>query len=324
MPSHPATQVDRARTLRLLVEQSAGLVPTPAVEPSPHLESAERQVVAWAVEHELVGGTRRARFAAIRCGSCAAHTYPRASRTLVELGADLIGWLFLFDDAYGERADGLPGLERDLQTFEPLLFDGVLPDAPSPYHRALADLRARIVGLSEERFAVRFAYSMRRYFDGCLLEFPYRTTGRSPSLSVYRSLRRWSIGVQPVLDSVELGLPRPLDTEMGKKEALWVLRNRAATLCAWANDLYSFDKERRDRDPLNLVSVLLRERGLGVELALADAVRLYNADLAAFDAACLAFLDTGTTSSLETSYVRGVRDWVFGNHQWTRQSRRYA
>jgi len=309
---------------RRLVESSAELVQTPAVEPNGHLDAAEAQTLRWALHHGLVSpGKEEARFAAIRCGSCAAHTYPRASAEVVELGANLIGWLFLFDDAYGEWSGEIVALETTLQTFEPLLFHGELPSEPLSFHLALADLRQRLLALGGRELVQRFAYSMRRYFEGCFLEFPYRKTGRSPSLSVYRSLRRWSIGVLPVLDLVELTLVHPLEAAMAGKESVWALRDRAATLCAWANDLYSFHKERDDRDPHNLVSVLMRERHLPIEDAFTDAVRLYNADLAAFERAILGFTIAPSTSTLEVAYLRGVCDWVYGNHQWTRESRRY-
>jgi hypothetical protein len=320
-----ASTAPLAHNARHLVELSADLVHTPPVVPSPHLDAAEVQAAAWVASLGLVDGERGARrFAAIRCGSFAAHTYPRASAEIVELGANLISWLYLFDDAVGERCEDVHELERALSGFERLAFAGELPPAPTPFHRALHELRARIGAAGGDALVTRFAYSLRRYFDGCLLEYPYRTTGRSPSLSVYRSLRRWSIGGLPVFDLIELTLPRPLDDVMIGKESYWRLRDTASILCAWANDLYSFHKERHDRDPHNLVSVLMRERDLSDDQAFADAVRLYNADLAAFERLLDSFTLAPSSTRLEIAYMRGLCDWVYGNHQWTRTCRRYT
>ena len=60
---------------------------------------------AWAKSFGLVSDDLSiARLAAIRCASCAAHTYANAPEAVVQLGADLITWLFLFDNRYGEGA----------------------------------------------------------------------------------------------------------------------------------------------------------------------------------------------------------------------------
>ena len=75
------------------------------------LHPAEHRITAttheWATRFGLISGDlMSARHAAIRCGSFAAHTYPHASEALVGLGADLIAWLFIFDDCWGEGAPG--------------------------------------------------------------------------------------------------------------------------------------------------------------------------------------------------------------------------
>lgn len=56
--------------------------------------------------------------------------------------------------------------------------DGTPPAAPGPFGRALADLRARLEPRTTDDWRQRFADSMARYFDGCLLELPYRRARR--------------------------------------------------------------------------------------------------------------------------------------------------
>jgi 5-epi-alpha-selinene synthase len=295
-----------------------------AVKPHACMAEAEAATVEWAARWGLVRNeVEAARLGGIRCGSCAAHTYANQPADVVKMGAQLIAWLFLFDDAYGESGD-LDAMPAVFESFEALLFGRGLPAEPSAFHLSLADLRDRLIARANDvTWPQRFAYSLRRYFDGCLLEYPYRRTQRSPSLSVYRSVRRWSIGVQPVLDLVELGLPYRLTPEMSAKRQMWELRDRAAMLCAWANDLYSFEKERDAGDPLNLVSVLRAERRLPIDRTFADAVGIYNDDLAAFEQVMQEFLADPRTCGLERSYLDGVCDWIHGNHVWTRECRRY-
>ena len=295
---------------------SAALAVTPVVEPSEHLRAAESHVAEWVARFGLVTDEASAlRFSLMHCGRFAAHVYCRAAPIIVELGADLIGWLSLFDATYGEWYGDIKQLEAALQTFEQVLFRNELPEAPTAFHHALVDLRQRIGTEGGDTMTRRVAYSMRRYFDGCLLEFPYRTTGRSPSLSVYRSLRRWSIGALPAFDLIELTLARPLDATMTNKESFWRLRDAASTLCAWANDLHSHYTGRDGNDPHNLVSVLRRERNAPAEQAFADAVRLYNADLGAFERALEGYTLAPSTTRIEVAYLRGLCDFIYGNHQ---------
>lgn len=294
---------------------TAALAETPRVEPSEHMFAAEEHTSAWVARMGLVTDESSAqRHAALHCGRFASYAYPRAPAAIVELGADLIGWLSLFDSAYGDWYGNLKTLETALQSFEQILFRNALPEAPTPFHTALADLRARVAEVGGNAMTRRLAYSLRRYFDGCLLEFPYRTTGRSPSLSVYRSLRRWSIGALPAFDVIELMLDRPLDATMTNKESFWRLRDAASTLCAWANDLCAFQTAPDDRDPHNLVSVLRRERNLPPEQAFADAVRLYNADLTSFERALEGYTLAPSTTRLEVAYMRGLCDFIYGSH----------
>jgi hypothetical protein len=127
-----------------------------------------------------------------------------------------------------------------------------------------------------------------------------------------------------VFDLIELTLERTLEPAMIAKQGFWRLRDMAAILCAWSNDLYSFHKERGEKDPHNLVSVLKRERRLTDDEAFVEAVALYNADLEMFERALEGYSLAPSTQRLEVQYMRGLCDWVYGNHQWTRLSRRYA
>lgn len=281
---------------------------------------AEAATDRWAQHYGLLDPPGAAeRLQCIRCGSCAAHTYPTASAELVELGANLIAWLFLFDDRYGEARE----LPEMVQQFE--YCEAVLNGAPSlssdAFLRALGDLRARSIKLgATPAWLARFAESLGKYFNGCLLEFPYRLQNRPPTLAAYRQLRCLSIGIYPVLDLVELGAGAP---SPAARFRLGELRFLAALLCAWVNDLYSHRKEVGDRDPLNLVSVLRRAHTLEVADAYQTAVDLYHADLDHFSARVEALLRAPDASEVDREIARGIAHWVHGNCAWTRTSGRY-
>jgi Terpene synthase family 2, C-terminal metal binding len=281
---------------------------------------AEAATQLWARRHGLVDADGAAeRLQRIRCGSFAAHTYPRASVELVELGANLIAWLFLFDDKHGESSD-LREMIRAFERCEAVLRDGAVTEGGA-FERALADLRARALKLGGDAgWLGRFSESMGRYFNGCVLEYPYRLQNLPPTLATYRQLRCWSIGAYPVFDLIELSEGEPTPPARFR---LGELRYLGALLCSWVNDIHSHRKEEVAQDPLNLVTVLERERGLALEEAYEAAVDVYHVDLDRFNAAAEALVAAKDATAADHNIARALSEWVHGNCVWTRTSGRY-
>lgn len=285
---------------------------------------ADSAAVAWAKRFQLAQGQKALRkVAGIRCGSCAAHTYPRADEKVVNLGAKLVTWLFLFDDAYGEgpHADDARDLMSTLTSYSRALRTGVRPFRATPFHIALLDLRARALELTQSQdWLNRFADSFDCYFGGCVMEYYARHNPGPVNLSEYRRLRAWSIGTFPVFDLIELS-KRPLSPAEAGAPELGVLKDRAALLCAWANDIYSFKKESDDGDPMNLVSVLARQYQLDLGEAFGAAAEVFNTDWALYQEERAHLL--ALKSEALNSYAGGLEEWIFGNLSWTALCRRY-
>jgi hypothetical protein len=295
-----------------------------SVEPHPCADAVERRNHTWALRFGLIDHKSSSRLARIGCGSFAAHTYRTATPPVVELGANLITWLYLFDDAYGEGRRGASAarMRQRFDELEHMVRTGAAP-ADSPFARALADLVTRLTARVGDDWRHRFADSLARYFAGCLLELPYRRERRTPTATEYRALRRWSVGGLPVFDLIELTLPAPLSPAMASAPELSRLREAAAELCAWVNDIFSYHKESSDDDSLNLVAVLMGDRKLTLPRAFAAAAELYNDDRRAFLALRDAFCARPDVDDVARAYVDGLVAWVHGNHAWTQTSQRY-
>jgi hypothetical protein len=295
-----------------------------------HVHDSEPRVasrnLAWVRRFGIATGELDlARVASIRCGSFAAHTYPAATEQVVQLGADLIAWLYLFDDRVGEAVDGTdPEVVRQRFCSYEAAVHGLLPARPNAFHLALSDLttRALLLGV-DTTWLERFARSFRSYFDGCLEELPFRRRGQIPSLCEYRTVRAKSVGAYPVFDLIELATGRLLDADEAKRPDCLIPREHASLLCAWVNDIYSFPKEKHDADPLNLVTVLSKERRLGEGDAIDAAIALFNAELEQFNDLTVRIRQRAVTPALD-AYLTGLSDWVYGNGQWTQLCGRYA
>jgi hypothetical protein len=332
-----------------LVRSMGRGLPGRAVDPHPGVATVDAQNRVWARATGLVADDlAAARHAAIRCGSFAAHTYALAPFAVVALGADLITWLYLFDDRYGEGLDGegREAMQQRFATFESTVRTGRLPEAPTVFHTALLDLRDRALVLARDAAADlgadeadvddwlrRFADSFATYFRGCLAELPHRRDAKAKlDLDGYRVVRRDSVGAFPVFDLIELGSGL-LPPEVARSPEIERARALGALLCAWVNDVYSFPKEQLDGDPLNLVTVIASSYALDVTDALGAAAQVFHTDLAFFESAC----DDARTAHVHargeraahrsvvvSSYLDGLAQWVHGNTAWTGLSGRYA
>lgn len=289
----------------------------------PEWQACERESVDWIRRFELAEAPAVwAKMACTRPAMLASRCYRSATFEALVLGADLIAWLFLFDDQQGEGPD-IVEMAALCDEYEGVLATADLPPHPAPLHVALADLRERMLRLSGPSWCERFCSSMRMYFDGCLLEVPYRRSGRSPSFRNYRLLRSWSIGTFPVLDVIEPALGFTLPDEVVTSPTWRELRELTVQLCAWTNDIYSFNKECDERDPINLVQVIRRENGLPAEDAHREAIRYRQAELARFRVLRARHDGRADTSSIERAYSAALEEWIHGNAAWSGSTHRY-
>jgi 5-epi-alpha-selinene synthase len=328
--SHPSLGADlRERladgSLAARVHDEARALPGRAV--TPHAAEAEIDAHdrAWVRRMGLVPSERAAsKHAAIRCASFGASTYAHAPTAVATLGTNLISWLYLWDDRFGEGAAGetQAELRERFAAFEAIARTGHLPAQPSAFHLALVDLVTRGTALGGAAWRERFATSLSFYMEGCAQELPFRRTGRVPTFAQYRAIKLRSVGAAPVYDLVELALGRPLAHHEARNGWITEARRMAAFLCAWVNDIYSFPKEARDGDPLNLVAVLMRARGVDVDAALDAAIELYARDLVRFDALLARARAHGVSASTQ-AILTGLEDWVHGNRAWTGSCGRY-
>lgn len=285
-----------------------------------------RETVAWAARFKLTcGDAELAHVQETRVGELAAFVCEREPTDVVQLSADLVTWLFLFDDLIGEAApETSETRHRDaLRTYERVIYEQRLPPQATGFHEALLDvsLRALALGASAD-WVGRFALDMADYFDGCAAEAQYRHQQRVPSLEAYRSLRARTVGTRPVFAIIELGVCGLVPRDQMARHDLQHVRTLAALLTAWVNDVYSLPKEMAARDPLNLVVVLASEYAVSIEDALEQAVEVYNSDLSSLEHAMDDLRGQQSSIALD-GYLAGLLAWVHGNRHWTKLCGRY-
>ena len=270
----------------------------------------------------------RARLSRASAGELAARACPEAPLPAVRLLADLITWLFAFDDRCDEDDLGTdPG--RLAPVLAPLLEvldrHGTAPHAAyqpaGATAAALHDLCRRVRAMARPVALPRFATAMREYLLAMLWEASNRQLKRVPRFEEYVQMRRLTGAVLPSFALTDLasdGLASTVDRIDPRVVRLDLL---AADLVCWCNDVFSYGKERL-HDAHNLATVIAFELGWDEMAALTEAAARFNAGVAAYVKLEAEVLDGADGPLTQMVYVR--RRWLRATYDWSMNATRYA
>jgi hypothetical protein len=316
-------------TLSELTQDAVSKMQTRRVTRSPFERDVSLASSRWAREIGMVSDDlSEQRLAEVECGAFASCSYPSGDTEMVQLCADFVAWLFLFDDRYCEAFDadvaGLRSFFRDYET----LMRSEEGQPVTPYQTALFDVRKRAIVAhgADRRWVERFAVDLETYFQACAEEAPFRKSGRFPSVAEYRALRLGTIGARPLFDLIELSTGYlddvPELSDEAKAQSFVRAREAASLTFGWINDVFSFRKEAGAGDPLNLVAVLENQYSLSAEEAFDAAVEVFNAELSLLEEESATLREGGVSPTLDR-YLVGLEDWLHGNIAWSSTCPRY-
>ncbi|MGW0512807.1 terpene synthase family protein [Streptomyces olivaceoviridis] len=272
---------------------------------SPDWVHAERQVRAWALRHGLVASEEETRrLARMGHGRMAGWLAPTASAAELGLLAEWGAFIALVDDGFDQNGQPPAQVRAVLGELLEVLggADGArYPVWAPPAVRALADLWGRTRVAARPGWRQRFLSLYRDFADATVTEMRLRASGKQLGLEEYLVLCRRTITVLPVLAVVERALP--------VAGGLDGLREAAADIVAWANDLRSASRELAEGAE-NLVGVLARHHGCSRSMAAAHARGMLAERMDDFDRAA-----HGGRSAV----IRRVRD---GCLAWQRETHR--
>ncbi|AUG81268.1 Germacradien-4-ol synthase [Kitasatospora sp. MMS16-BH015] len=298
---------------------------------SPHHAQAVEHHRDWLHRHrDLAAGTADQAYAHWEIAELAALSYPDASAADLGLAADLLGFYFLFDDQFdgplGRRPEQIARLCDRLGG----ILHGARPDGTSPVERAFADLWRRSQQGMPARWRARTAYDWEWYFASHAAEAAGRNSGLLPDRQGYLMLRRGTAAMETVFDMIERLGRFEVPQAVLHHPVLRQLRQLAADIPSFTNDVRSFPLEAPRGDVCNLVLIAQRERGCSVEEACA--VVLDEAQLMADRFVKLAAELPDAYTWLELTpeertaaqrYADGLAHWLAGYLHWERHTGRY-
>lgn len=305
----------------------------PAIHPD--VVAAGPASIAWALRMGLTAeGTprfavlERARFAWL-----AARCYPRVSRSQLQIMADLVTFLFFYDDLVdapegcddhrgGHRGDAWRERVEDrivAALRDPTCAEGD-PAFDEPHCRAILDIRRRLAVMLHPGWLRRVADDMELYFQGVRWERAHERRHEVVSLATYRHLR-------PMISACNLcfdlagAFACPDDPSLGRDPLVRELERIANNHVSWVNDIFSLDRELAHGQSANVVVALARSEGLAMRQALDRAIEVTNEELATFVQLEARLDELGMGHA--DPYVAALATWMRGSLDWHAQSDRY-
>lgn len=289
---------------------------------SPHIETAQQQLVPWAMRHNLLEpGTSTDDLTGLAYAKLAGRWWPTVSEDHLALATQWILWMACYDDAHDEGIGVTdPARWRKITATVENIMRGHPTRHDSPIVHALSDLWERTSPLGDGHWAARYADSMASLTEAHHNEAAYRMTNTIPEPEQYATLRRAANGLLPHMALIEALNGAPLKPLYRDSCEHHFLTMAAIDVLSWTNDLFSARKEAARGEVHNLVFVLMKHEGLAARDAVLAVKQRLDTRLVEFDAAARAFCALGKNlaPNAQTRYVEGLRNWITGLITWHR------
>lgn len=292
---------------------------------SKHFARARTESLAWVAEHRLVRDEARLQaFDRLGIADFVARAYPDAEYDALRVVLDWTLWGFLADDQH-DALVRRPELLRARYLEHAEVLEHGMTDHVTGMHVALADIRDRVLAQSHAGCLRRFAEASRDWFESMGQEIDNRVRHTPPSLAQYLRLRERTVGMytEYALFDVTHGLRT--DDEFWIDPDVRRLMAMAANIIGWANDVFSYAKEREAGDPHNVVLLYTIEMGLDDAAAVGRTATMHNREMLRFlELEASVRAQRWTSPELMDPFLGLLRAWIRGNLDWALASDRYG
>jgi hypothetical protein len=130
---------------------------------------------------------------------------------------------------------------------------------------------------------MRFTNETRKYFQALPWEASYRLAGTTPDLNTNVTMRLGVSAATSFLTIMEILNDDEIPSTEFDHPPVQAIREVAASLLGWANDLYSLSKDAQDGGGgNNFVTCIQQERQSSIEEASAEAITMFNRTMLLF------------------------------------------
>jgi 5-epi-alpha-selinene synthase len=288
-------------------------------------ERAERGAMEWLWVHGLIADRDSLqRFASYRITDLVCRAYPEIEVERLRLVMDWTLWVFLTDDQLDEELVDRSRLSARYELYGRILRDGSSSGRATGSERALADIRRRVLELGDARSLRRFVEYVTAWFDSLIWETANRMNGRQPTVHQYMRMREVTVGMYTEYALFDVTHGVQTNDVFWTDPDLNYLRASTANLLAWSNDIFSYAKETRLRDPHNLAKLIEGQCGLSLDNAIHRVVEMYNKEMVRFLESEQQLRRRARPELHVDAFVGVLRAWIRANLDWSFASSRYG
>jgi hypothetical protein len=269
-----------------------------------------------------------ARFDAALYWQLIAEAYPQAPWEVLTIAHDWSCWGFFmddFDDA-SEAATQPTTLRHFFGQVLAMLNDSPLPGERSVLLQVVEEIWRRMRLHSSGEWRRRFICTLAESFAAYQWEVENRLSQRVPSIAEYIEYRRKTGGWRTLVLLVDLALGRTLPEQVYSNPALQHLLDTANNAICWANDLFSFEKERAADNIHNLIAVTQAEQQCSVDAAMQMIVGWHNQEVQRWQRLAKRLRGwswkPGERPHVQ-AYIAFSKHYLHANHVWSQVTGRY-
>lgn len=289
---------------------------------SPHASVMEHITRDWINDYDCLTPEFKRQAKIANYGILTAAIIPRADvETLVPIARWML-WAFLYDDYYGPYPKG--ELKIVCRKALGVLRGKNIQEGDNALFRQLEVVRNDLKAISTASWMNRFVKSHEYYFQGLLLDtFSYRLNPQYPTVNQYFKIRDRLIGGFMVMDLLELA-DSIFPEELVNDPRIQRLRLLASRLMIYDNDIFSYKKELREGESMNLVLALQAEHNLPIEMAVDLAICMRKKEYDELIDYEYRFQEFGKYARLVKNYYQNTMILLEGQLVWYKlKSKRY-
>ena len=256
--------------------------------------------------------------------------FPEVSQTRLVTLSKMIDFFFLCDDIYdtSQRNGSDQELVAELLTTNvEILRTGRLPRHPDALNLFAWRTGQEFAKIQTPLQRRRLADSVEDYLlKGSLELMKFWHCGEVPDVRTYREIRQYDVAMYATIDVTELAGGIEIPEFIYQDPILRRLRREANLQVAMANDILSYHKEViRDQCPFNMVHIVSRQRGKGLEQAVLEVADMVNEHTCAFLEFESKVPSWGKALDADVqTYIQGMKDLMGGNWYWSLECNRYS
>ncbi|KAG2031504.1 terpene synthase [Suillus americanus] len=283
---------------------------------SPHSYTVTRASTRWFTDVAKLEEPEIRGYIEMDSGTFVGLIYPDADAFRLQVCAESINWAFVMDD-WMENGVVTPreALECCIPTLrDPINFETDLFAAKMC--KALAKNFKENVGPGCRE---RYIHGKELYFTAVAKQLEDRAKGTTYDLESYIVQRRGIVGMKPYFALIEFVNGIDLPDEVVSDPVFDAIDCAATDHVAWANDIFSYNKEQSTGGAPweNLVAVLMHVQGLDVQGAIDCAAQMCKDAIQRFESHRAILPSWGKeVDRVVDIYLEGLKTWMLGSLYW--------